>query len=152
MLSARVIHTDARFPFGFALETCLAVLLSPLCTYLLPCSHTLIFVLIRHLFSYFLLSQNTMVNAVMCWPNVEIRIRAIDAQYGSKGVFFCARGGGGNEKSPCKQGLKIWSQWSGLNRRPAVYETAALPLSYTGLICLLLAVYDHCLAALKKRL
>jgi hypothetical protein len=98
VLSARVIHTDARFPFGFALETCLAVLLSPLCTYLLPCSHTLIFVLIRHLFSYFLLSQNTMVNAVMCWPNVEIRIRAIDAQYGSKGVFFCARGGGGTEK------------------------------------------------------
>ena len=28
---------------------------------------------------------------------------------------------------------KRWSQWSGLNRRPAVYETAALPLSYTGL-------------------
>ena len=28
---------------------------------------------------------------------------------------------------------KKWSQWSGLNRRPAVYETAALPLSYTGL-------------------
>jgi len=28
--------------------------------------------------------------------------------------------------------LKPWSRWSGLNRRPAVYETAALPLSYTG--------------------
>ncbi len=27
---------------------------------------------------------------------------------------------------------KSWSRWSGLNRRPAVYETAALPLSYTG--------------------
>lgn len=26
-----------------------------------------------------------------------------------------------------------WSQWSGLNRRPTVYETVALPLSYTGL-------------------
>lgn len=26
----------------------------------------------------------------------------------------------------------LWSRWSGLNRRPAVYETAALPLSYTG--------------------
>lgn len=25
-----------------------------------------------------------------------------------------------------------WSQWSGLNRRPTVYETVALPLSYTG--------------------
>ena len=99
MLSARVIHTDARFPFGFALETCLAVLLSPLCTYLLPCSHTLIFVLIRHLFSYFLLSQNTMVNAVMCWPNVEIRIRAIDAQYRVQGgVFLRSRRGGGMKK------------------------------------------------------
>jgi hypothetical protein len=28
--------------------------------------------------------------------------------------------------------LKPWSRWSDLNRRPAVYETAALPLSYTG--------------------
>jgi hypothetical protein len=27
---------------------------------------------------------------------------------------------------------KSWSQWSGLNRRPTVYETVALPLSYTG--------------------
>ncbi len=26
-----------------------------------------------------------------------------------------------------------WSRWSDSNRRPAVYETAALPLSYTGL-------------------
>ena len=26
-----------------------------------------------------------------------------------------------------------WSQWSGLNRRPTVYETVALPLSYIGL-------------------
>jgi hypothetical protein len=26
----------------------------------------------------------------------------------------------------------VWSRWSDLNRRPAVYETAALPLSYTG--------------------
>ena len=25
-----------------------------------------------------------------------------------------------------------WSRWSGLNRRPTVYETVALPLSYTG--------------------
>lgn len=25
-----------------------------------------------------------------------------------------------------------WSRWSDSNRRPAVYETAALPLSYTG--------------------
>ena len=25
-----------------------------------------------------------------------------------------------------------WSQWSGLNRRPTVYETVALPLSYIG--------------------
>src|ERR1700760_1686762 len=25
-----------------------------------------------------------------------------------------------------------WSQWRGSNPRPAVYETAALPLSYTG--------------------
>src|SRR5690349_10873119 len=26
-----------------------------------------------------------------------------------------------------------WSQWPGLNRRPTVYETVALPLSYIGL-------------------
>jgi hypothetical protein len=25
-----------------------------------------------------------------------------------------------------------WSQWPGLNRRPTVYETVALPLSYIG--------------------
>ena len=36
------------------------------------------------------------------------------------------------EKAPLKKRLKSWSQWPGLNRRPAVYETAALPLSYTG--------------------
>ncbi len=30
-------------------------------------------------------------------------------------------------------GRRKWSQWSGLNRRPTVYETVALPLSYTGL-------------------
>src|SRR5438552_6658823 len=29
--------------------------------------------------------------------------------------------------------LLEWSQWSGLNRRPTVYETVALPLSYIGL-------------------
>src|SRR5437868_6243046 len=28
-----------------------------------------------------------------------------------------------------------WSQWPGLNRRPTVYETVALPLSYIGLSC-----------------
>src|SRR5262245_42199490 len=27
---------------------------------------------------------------------------------------------------------KSWSQWPGLNRRPTVYETVALPLSYIG--------------------
>src|SRR4051812_39078696 len=27
-----------------------------------------------------------------------------------------------------------WSQWPGLNRRPTVYETVALPLSYIGLL------------------
>jgi hypothetical protein len=26
-----------------------------------------------------------------------------------------------------------WSQWPGLNRRPTVYETVALPLSYIGI-------------------
>ena len=30
------------------------------------------------------------------------------------------------------QNHKYWSQWSGLNRRPTVYKTVALPLSYTG--------------------
>ena len=29
--------------------------------------------------------------------------------------------------------IKKWSQWPGLNRRPTVYETVALPLSYIGL-------------------
>jgi hypothetical protein len=29
-------------------------------------------------------------------------------------------------------GFLMWSRWSVSNRRPAVYETAALPLSYTG--------------------
>ena len=29
--------------------------------------------------------------------------------------------------------LEEKSRWSELNRRPAVYKTAALPLSYTGL-------------------
>ena len=27
---------------------------------------------------------------------------------------------------------KFWSRWPGLNRRPTVYETVALPLSYIG--------------------
>jgi hypothetical protein len=35
----------------------------------------------------------------------------------------------GSTAKPC---LRRWSQWSGLNRRPTVYETVALPLSYTG--------------------
>lgn len=30
----------------------------------------------------------------------------------------------------CQQNYK--SRWSGLNRRPLIYETSALPLSYTG--------------------
>src|SRR6185437_16750673 len=34
--------------------------------------------------------------------------------------------------SPCKTVAKKWSQWPGLNRRPTVYETVALPLSYIG--------------------
>ena len=29
--------------------------------------------------------------------------------------------------------LKMWSRHSDLNRGPAVYETAALPLSYVGI-------------------
>jgi hypothetical protein len=29
-----------------------------------------------------------------------------------------------------------WSQWPGLNRRPTVYETVALPLSYIGMSAL----------------
>ena len=39
-----------------------------------------------------------------------------------------------------------WSQWPGLNRRPTVYETVALPLSYIGLKLLkikLLRYYLH---------
>lgn len=36
--------------------------------------------------------------------------------------------------SPRGQGTQsqIWSRRVGLNHRPAVYETAALPLSYAG--------------------
>jgi hypothetical protein len=30
------------------------------------------------------------------------------------------------------QTLNVWSRWPGLNRRPTVYETVALPLSYIG--------------------
>ena len=30
------------------------------------------------------------------------------------------------------KGLRVWSQRAGSNCRPAVYETAALPLSYVG--------------------
>ena len=33
----------------------------------------------------------------------------------------------------CKSLTVNWSQWSGLNRRPTVYETVAIPLSYIGL-------------------
>ena len=33
----------------------------------------------------------------------------------------------------CKSLDMKWSQWSGLNRRPTVYETVALPLSYIGI-------------------
>jgi hypothetical protein len=36
------------------------------------------------------------------------------------------------DSDSCLWGWK-WSQWSGLNRRPTVYETVALPLSYIGL-------------------
>src|SRR5271165_390448 len=32
----------------------------------------------------------------------------------------------------CRTRGKEWSQWPGLNRRPTVYETVALPLSYIG--------------------
>jgi hypothetical protein len=33
--------------------------------------------------------------------------------------------------SPC--GFCSWSWWSELNRQPAVYDTAALPLSHTSI-------------------
>lgn len=32
----------------------------------------------------------------------------------------------------CGPSPRSWSQWPGLNRRPTVYETVALPLSYIG--------------------
>ena len=35
-------------------------------------------------------------------------------------------------ETPIQTGFSEWSRWSGLNRRPTVYETVALPLSYTG--------------------
>ncbi len=35
--------------------------------------------------------------------------------------------------APFRQAFGSWSQWPGLNRRPTVYETVALPLSYIGL-------------------
>jgi hypothetical protein len=34
--------------------------------------------------------------------------------------------------SLCSDSGNDWSQWPGLNRRPTVYETVALPLSYIG--------------------
>src|SRR5712672_2318234 len=34
--------------------------------------------------------------------------------------------------TPCCISSLKWSHWSGLNRRPTVYETVALPLSYIG--------------------
>src|SRR6266850_2380566 len=34
--------------------------------------------------------------------------------------------------TPCCTRSRAWSQWPGLNRRPTVYETVALPLSYIG--------------------
>src|SRR5438067_1647404 len=36
--------------------------------------------------------------------------------------------------TPCSTRCSAWSQWPGLNRRPTVYETVALPLSYIGLL------------------
>ena len=36
-------------------------------------------------------------------------------------------------ETPISRGNMGWSRWSGLNRRPTVYETVALPLSYTGI-------------------
>ena len=33
---------------------------------------------------------------------------------------------------PLTRRPEVWSQWPGLNRRPTVYETVALPLSYIG--------------------
>src|SRR5438874_10914288 len=33
----------------------------------------------------------------------------------------------------CRKAGREWSQWPGLNRRPTVYETVALPLSYIGI-------------------
>src|SRR6266516_3365 len=36
--------------------------------------------------------------------------------------------------TPCSTRCSEWSQWPGLNRRPTVYETVALPLSYIGLL------------------
>ena len=38
---------------------------------------------------------------------------------------------GPQRENPVNIGF-LWSRWSGLNRRPTVYETVALPLSYTG--------------------
>lgn len=55
----------------------------------------------------------------------------------------------GDQKTPKTLILRDlnWSRWSGLNRRPTVYETVALPLSYTGLTCLFPVVWKRTLAS-----
>ena len=55
-----------------------------------------------------------------------IRLRQAMADRGAGRTF---RSGNGGQEA---RGMN-WSQWPGLNRRPTVYETVALPLSYIGL-------------------
>src|SRR5215510_12774960 len=48
--------------------------------------------------------------------------------------FLFVRKMAGDHSSRFSRNLFVanWSQWWGLNPRPTVYETVALPLSYTG--------------------
>jgi hypothetical protein len=57
--------------------------------------------------------------------------------FGSNLVLDCKKARGSCVKPwsglvESNQTEEKWSQWSGLNRRPTVYETVALPLSYIG--------------------
>ena len=48
-----------------------------------------------------------------------------------------------------RSNIQDWSQWSGLNRRPTVYETVALPLSYIGLTAYIKALVNALILGLS---
>ena len=62
-------------------------------------------------------------------PGVQTDPVAVETGNKFKPPDFLGRNPRPQEGSPLGS---PWSRWSGLNRRPTVYETVALPLSYTG--------------------